>query len=362
MHNKKIILRIKFIFSGDYMGLKLNEKIYGLSLIWKEAEYNSPFWKRLPDLDWDGEYQRALERVIDTKDTREYYLELMKFIYLIKDAHTDVFMPESVKESIGFYLFKLKYIDGNHYIDFIDRKYNIKPYSKVLKINDIDINEYIKIKLLPYCWHEKLESIYNHFYFLIRWVENGKDLKIETENGTFTAESAFYDANNPPNYTGGFYPECNDEFTKEIYSSNTHIIKSTSDDIIYIKLPSFSNYDLLEQFTANIDRIKDCKGFILDLRDNGGGGTDIAFPIAKYFFNESVSNYAKDRKMIHIGTYKAYGQGYSSDEELRDNVDEKTYNICKRQYFEEQYFSFNKDDDLIYLSQPMIILVNENTM
>ena len=344
------------------MSLTLNEKIYGLSLIWKEAEYNSPFWKRLPDLDWDAEYQKALQRVIEIEDIREYYLELMKFIYLLKDAHTDVFMPERVKENIGFYLFHLKYIDGNHYIDYIDRKYNIKPYSKIIKINDIEINKYIETELLPYCWHEKLESIYNHFNFLICWLENGKDLKIETENEIFIAERVFYDHNNPPNYTGGFYPECNDEFTKEIFSSNSHVIKSTDDNIIYIKLPNFSNYDLLEQFAANIDKINDCRGFIIDLRDNGGGGTDIAFPIAQYFFNESIPNYAKDRKMIHIGTYKAYGQWCKGDEELRNNVDEKTYDICKRQYFEEQYFSFNKDDNSIYLNQPVVILTNENTM
>lgn len=344
------------------MSLTLNERIYGLSLIWKEAEYNSPFWKRLPDLDWNNEYQKAMQRVIETEDTREYYLELMRFIYLIKDAHTDVFMPESVKENIGNYLFHLKYIDGNHYIDYIDRKYNIKPYSKILKINDIGINEYIETRLFPYCWHEKLESAYNHLNFLIRWVENGKDLKIETENGIFIAERVFYDVNNPPNYTGGFYPECNDEFSMEIYSSNSHVIKSTDDNIVYIKLPSFSNYDLPEQFAANINKIKDCRGFIIDLRDNGGGGTDVAFPVAGYFFDECIVNYFKDRKMIHIGTYKAYGQGYSSDEDLRNNVDEKTYNIYKRQYFEEQYFSFTKDNDSIYLNQPVVILVNENTM
>ena len=344
------------------MHLTLNEKIYGLSLIWKEAEYNSPFWKRLPGLDWDGEYQKALQRVIDTKDMCDYYLELMRFISLINDGHTDVFLPESLKRSIGFYLFGWKYIDGNYYIDLIDKKYNIKPYSKVLKINGIDINEYIETRIFPYCYHEKPESMCGYFRFLIRFVEKGRDLKVETENGTFIAESVIYDANNPPNnYTGGNCPECKGEFTKEIYSSKSHIIKSTEDDIIYIKFPSFGDGGLVGEFAANLDKIKDCRGFIIDLRDNNGGGTDAAFPVARYFFNKSIPNYAKDRKMIHIGTYKAYGQWYKTDEELRNNVDEKTYDICKRQYFEEQYFSFGRDEDLIYLSQPMVILVNENT-
>ena len=339
----------------EVMDLTLNEKIYGLSLIWKEAEYNSPFWKRLPDLDWDRE---TLPRVIDTKDTREYYLELMRFISLMKDAHTGVFMPENLKENIGFYPFHLKLIDGNHYVDYLDRKYGVKPYSKVLRINDIEIGEYIETKLFPYCWHEKPDSAYDYLNFLIRWVENGRDLKIETDNGTFIAERVFGDTN--PNYTGGYAPSCA-EFVNEIYSSASHTIKSTADDIVYIKIPNFYNDLLPEQFAVNVGKIKDCKGFIIDLRDNGGGGTNNSNPIARYFFDEPVINYAKDRKMIHIGTYKAYGQWCNSDEELRENVDQKTYDICKRQYFEEQYFSFGNGDG-VHFNQPVVILVNENTM
>lgn len=37
--------------------ISLDDKIYGLSLIWKEAEYNFPFWKRLNNLDWNNAYR-----------------------------------------------------------------------------------------------------------------------------------------------------------------------------------------------------------------------------------------------------------------------------------------------------------------
>ena len=43
------------------MELSLEERVYGLSLIWKEAEYNFPFWKRLKGLDWDKAYREAPE-------------------------------------------------------------------------------------------------------------------------------------------------------------------------------------------------------------------------------------------------------------------------------------------------------------
>ena len=37
------------------------QKIYELSKIWKDAEYNFAFWDRV-SVDWDGEYKKALPR------------------------------------------------------------------------------------------------------------------------------------------------------------------------------------------------------------------------------------------------------------------------------------------------------------
>ena len=36
-------------------------KIYELSKLWKEAEYNFAFWDKV-DIDWDEEYKKALPR------------------------------------------------------------------------------------------------------------------------------------------------------------------------------------------------------------------------------------------------------------------------------------------------------------
>ena len=70
--------------------LTLEEKIYGLSLLWKEAEYVFAFWDNLKELDWNKAYAETLHNVIKTNDTREYYLELMKFISLLRDGHTRI--------------------------------------------------------------------------------------------------------------------------------------------------------------------------------------------------------------------------------------------------------------------------------
>ena len=68
------------------------QKICELSKIWEEAAYNFAFWDRT-EIDWDAEYRKALERVLATKDIYEYYRELMRFMTLLNDGHTDVSFP-----------------------------------------------------------------------------------------------------------------------------------------------------------------------------------------------------------------------------------------------------------------------------
>ena len=74
------------------------QKIYELSQIWKDAEYNFVFWDKV-SIDWDGEYKKALSRVLATSDTYEYYRELARFINLLGDGHTGISLPMDILQS-----------------------------------------------------------------------------------------------------------------------------------------------------------------------------------------------------------------------------------------------------------------------
>ena len=77
-------------------------KIYELSKLWKEAEYNFAFWDKV-NIDWDEEYKKALPRVLAAKEAYEYYRELRKFAALLCDGHTDVSFPEYVWQDAQFF-------------------------------------------------------------------------------------------------------------------------------------------------------------------------------------------------------------------------------------------------------------------
>lgn len=123
-------------------------KIYELSLIWKEAEYNFAFWERLNGtLDWDKAYREALPAVLKTTTLYDYYMELSKFVALLRDGHTGVSLPQALDNKETACLpFCIDYIQGEHVIPNMDKsvKNDIPRYSILKKINGIDINSYIK--------------------------------------------------------------------------------------------------------------------------------------------------------------------------------------------------------------------------
>jgi carboxyl-terminal processing protease len=69
----------------------------------------------------------------------------------------------------------------------------------------------------------------------------------------------------------------------------------TSDGIGYIAVLGLSRKDLPEVFDRTLEGLKDSKALVLDLRFNGGGGEDLALPIAGRFIDKervySVNQY-----------------------------------------------------------------------
>jgi len=86
---------------NDAAPLGLEEKIFGLSLVWQEANYSFAYFRRLPDLDWDEEYRRAIPRVIATSTNYEYHREIQRFVTLLREGHTNLELRKEDRQRYG---------------------------------------------------------------------------------------------------------------------------------------------------------------------------------------------------------------------------------------------------------------------
>jgi hypothetical protein len=128
--------------------LTLEEKVYGLSLLWKEAEYNFAFWDKLKDLNWNNAYIEALQNVVKTNDNREYYLELMKFMSLLRDGHTGIFsLPAGMLEMYETLPFQVWYIDDKHVIMNTDKHLENEIFSEMRLFQNFSFwNSYLRFR------------------------------------------------------------------------------------------------------------------------------------------------------------------------------------------------------------------------
>lgn len=338
------------------MKLSLDEKILGLSLIWKEAEYNFPFWKQLGDLDWDKAYREALPKIIAAETIREYYLELCRFISLLRDGHTAVLFPKEIYMDAGQLPICIGLIGTKWCIVKSDISLNIPLYDEILTINGISVTEYVSQNIYPYCWHEKEDSASWQINNLLPVVEYQKEIKLQTLGGLFRIKAT----NKEIKWKKHVAMKPKEKLT-EIFSSRTHRISTTDDNIAVISIPTFMEDDLGREFYENMLKIKNCNGYIIDIRNNGGGNSDNADCVVQAFIDGEFT-YSTDRKMVHIGAYKAWGKYQELDKIDQSNEwCKKLYDICKRQYFECSTDKKMINECPFTLTAPLVVLENEGT-
>lgn len=321
---------------------ELELKIYELSLIWKEAEYNFAFWNKFDkNFHWDEEYKKALSRVIKTKNTYEYYLELMRFVALLKDGHTGVWFPNEIynsEEYASTLPIFLQYINDEYIITNVKKvvENQVKRFSKIKKINGEDINQYIEKNIYPYIWHEKKDSsFYEVNTFLSKGTKNSKVefvLECESKEYSVTLERTYGDTNWA--YKNLSLKKGN---VLEKFKSDSHTIEMTEDGIAIITIKTMMNNNLPKEIYENYPILKEAKGYIVDIRDNRGGNSLNSDAVASLFIGKPFEN-SDTYHPIHIGAYKAWGK----DSEFNDLSEKEFYETYPNDEFREKIFKILK--------------------
>jgi len=351
-------------------------KIYELSLIWKEATYNFAFWNKLaPTLDWDKAYRAAIPAVLKTQNLYEYYLELMKFTALLRDGHSGVDFPQAIKDSAEFASklpIKIIYSGGNYVISNVKKCANeqVKRWSIIKKINGIDIEKHIEENIFPYIWHEKIDSAQYWIYEFLSWGKNGSQVELELEHDGQCYTVELTRTKGDANWVYPWQPLQAAEALQMIHKSGSHQISLTYDNISVITIDTFMDNNLPDAFYANFPLLEKAKGYVIDIRNNGGGNSSNADAIAACFIKEGFANH-RALQPVHSGPYKAWGKNMMLDEMSLEEAKaqygdsdwlEKTYHITHQSYFEISEYNYEDCHEIPgRLDKPLILLTTANT-
>jgi C-terminal processing protease CtpA/Prc len=346
--------------------LTTSDKVYGLSKFWQEVNYNFVYFNKVDRNLWDNRYKELITIVQNTKNDYEYYRELQKFCALLKDGHTNVYLPENIKEMnsmFGEYRMFIENIDNKPIITRtnISKKDEIPIGSEIIEVNGKTTQKYIDENVAPYI-SSSTDYILKDWSAsgLLRGLEGEKYLvKIKRPDNKIVQLNLTHKFTEEKEVFPSFEPD------KQLLD-----FKWVNKSVAYIALNSFANETIDSLFIGLLPELYKAKGLIIDLRYNGGGSTEIGKMILKYLTNDTVFYGARNLTRQHIATYKAWGTFFTENDTLSDKPEwgmtkedvTKFYLMSTGNY----YYKFPYEAESIKLEAkriviPTVILIGHNT-
>ena len=312
---KALFILLTFLFFGRSFAqtelpntISTTDKIYGLSKFWNEVNYNFVYLNKINKQQWESNYKTLIKDVQETKNDYEYYRLLQKYCATLKDGHTNVWAPKKIRSLIlngefGNYRLSTKNIDGRAIITRVNlsKKKEIPIGSEIIEVNAIITKEYIDKYVKPYISTSTEHVLENQSFSQLLKAPIGTKYSLKIKN--------------PKGKVFSLHLIVKKVLEKEVYPTldkkKLMDFKWLGKKTAYISLNSFSDSKINSLFLEKLSEIKKAKKLIIDLRQNGGGNTNIGTEILKYLTNSNELKHSNSSSRLHIPTYKAWGLIYN---------------------------------------------------
>ena len=335
------------------------DKVYGLSKFWQEVNYNFVYINRINRTEWDSAYKAMIPLMQQSANDYEYYRLMQKFCALLKDGHTNVWMPNilanlQLTRMFGDYWFDLKNIEGKAIvIATLKTKMNEIPLgSEVIEVNGLPTEQYMRDSVEPYIssstdyvlkdWaiSALLQGITGASYDVKMKQPNGRIVSLHLTH-TRTADTSFY----PPLQNDSL-------FSMKWYNGN----------IAYIALNSFGDEKIDTLFINKLPQLYKAKALIVDLRNNGGGSTNIGTDILQYLTKDTILPHSRYYTRENRSAFKAWGKYTEAKDTVNNDWNKKAWLY----YHDSLFYSFDYAPDTVQLKEqrlvvPTAVLISHNT-
>ena len=292
------------LYAQNENTLSKTDKLYGLSKLWMEVSYNFAFFHQVPNLNWDSTYKAFIPKVLDTNSDWDYYLELQKFMTLLKDGHTRAFPPVALRhkyygtatKSIVTRLIEGKIIITQVVTNTLKDK-GLKQGMEIVSIENMDVFDYAETYVAPIVYastpHDLDLQKYGHFLLS---GSTSKPIQIEVKD--FKGNIKTYTIDREPWIL---------EHT--LFTGKQWEFEILPDNIGYLKTYNFvDNEHYRPEFDSLYQEILTTDGLIIDVRNNVGGATQIAYYILKHFTDKPFKS-ENWRTPNNISAHRAWGSG-----------------------------------------------------
>ena len=325
------------------------QKLYELSLIWKELTYNFANMDNCPDVHLDSLYRKYIPIVQNTKNDFEYYKALQHFLAHLNNGHTAIYkFPDYFDDYLGFILLRTAYKDNKIIVENIGahnaKKINIG--DEIVSINGMPAIDYFQKHVVSYiaASNEEAKTLERAMfgksnYINIALKDEKIKLRVKTPAGIKKVTLAYDCYMKPlPKDTA---TQKNKRFLKGLTHvsamKNNYFLEDTTNGFAYIRLTR-CNDDFYNFFAENYDKIMKHENLIVDVHYNEGGSSHPTDLVAHYLINNDTIYQYSEKTRIHNALFKAHAAikiWYYEDDEVSEYDKEKWYPHYYNTAFEE---------------------------
>lgn len=277
------------------------EKIAGLSKFWSEVKYNFVYVDKLRELDWDQLYLDTIPKVRATRSTAEYYRVLMALCARLGDGHTNVYPPKEVWDrELARPLIKTRLVQGRVFVrELLDeglRKNGVAPGTEIVAVDGEPVVAYARRDIAPFqsaSTPQDLDMRVYSYGFLAGPVDARPVVTFRAPQGnTFDLPVTRHDM---AAMTRAQAPRAPFEF------------RMLPGNVAYVALKSFGKDDAADQFLAAFGQIAQSSALVIDVRDNGGGNSDVGFRVLATLTGKPFQTGKWDTRS-YLPAYRAWGK------------------------------------------------------
>ncbi|MCD8237415.1 MAG: S41 family peptidase [Prevotellaceae bacterium] len=270
------------------------KRLLGLSRLWAGVRQNFVFMDRMT-ADWDSLYVVLIPRMEAAQSNREAVLLLKYMIAQVRDGHTYV----AGEEGIPFPL-TTKLIGNKVYVDYVFSSaltgQGVKRGIELTAIDHMPVADYAQKYIEPYVasstpqWtkHVTFEG------FGLTRRGYGENITLSFRDG-----KRDFDINGTVEKVGGQAWDLKREEDIMQFSK-------LKGNIGYLKISSFNDSKLTEEFDSCYSDLLRTRALIIDLRGNGGGNSGNADYILRHLSADSIKT-ASWRSPQHIPAFTSWG-------------------------------------------------------
>jgi C-terminal processing protease CtpA/Prc len=321
----KLLIVSLFVLVSNFLSaqiansISLNDRIYGISKFWSDANYNFVYMYKIDQVKWNDAYKEAIANVQKTKNDYEYFKELQKLSAILKDGHTHINLPENIQGQLmttnfGAYRLFLTNVQGKVFVYDVNKskEKEIPVGSEIISVNGLSVNEYQNKFVKPFI-STSTESVLGNeaAYGMLTGIGGEQyDIELRTPKGEIKKLHLTHSKTEEKELSSTPLP-------------NTGFLefKWLKNEVAYVAIRTFDDASVVSDFEKNLTELKKAKKIILDIRNNGGGSGKNALNIAKYFTKSDTIYGAKNYSREIIPTERAIGSFLTPQDTISGKVD-----------------------------------------